>query len=74
MTAMAGPIEAFITHLATERCRGCRECVPVYRARALLWVVAEQFLMVDPWACTGCGDCITACPEGALRFGARVAG
>ena len=74
MTAMAGPIEAFITHLAAERCSGCRECVPVCRTRALLWIVAEQFLMVDPWACTGCGDCITACPEGALRLGARATG
>jgi ferredoxin len=31
-------------------------------------VSSERELLLDPWSCTGCGDCVRACREGALSL------
>lgn len=30
--------------------------------------MTRQIIKIDPDACTGCGDCITGCPEGAIQL------
>ena len=47
-------------------------CLPACESRALIWVTAEKELFLDTWACSGCGDCVRSCPEGALRMDRRA--
>ena len=51
----------------------CRVCGDLCDARAIrfrprLGSVAQP--MLDELACTACGDCVTACPAGAISLGA----
>ncbi|MEW6566813.1 MAG: 4Fe-4S dicluster domain-containing protein [Chloroflexota bacterium] len=66
------PIELeFVAELIDGRCSGCRECLSHCAVRALLWVQGEEAVLIDPWACTGCGTCTTACPQEALHMRPR---
>jgi MinD superfamily P-loop ATPase len=62
---------ALVAVLDDRGCSGCRLCLPVCDAHALVWVAAENELFLDSWACTGCGDCVRTCPEQALRLSPR---
>jgi MinD superfamily P-loop ATPase len=64
-------VPALTVSLDDVRCTGCRLCLPVCDARALIWVTADQELFLDSWACTGCGDCVRVCPERALALARR---
>ncbi len=58
----------FIVFLDETRCRGGRACLPVCNYGGLINIPGEKMPMVDPWSCTGCGTCLTVCPEEALTL------
>ncbi|NPA70302.1 MAG: 4Fe-4S dicluster domain-containing protein [Crenarchaeota archaeon] len=50
--------------------RVCRHCDPPYCARACEYdaiVVRDGIVKILEERCTGCGDCVKACPYGAMR-------
>lgn len=55
---MHAVIRAHMCLAATTECAACVERCPV--AGAI--VTRDRTPMVNPLACTGCGDCIAACP------------
>lgn len=57
--------------LDEARCDGCRECLRLCKARALIWASADRMVLLDPWACTGCGSCVSACSRKALSLAIR---
>ena len=48
-----------------ERCGHCGSCVSVCAPMAI--VLLDTFVMVDLGVCTGCLDCVYACPVGAIE-------
>ncbi|MCB2145619.1 MAG: glycyl-radical enzyme activating protein [Deltaproteobacteria bacterium] len=61
----ARPEIAFYRH----RCRGCLECLPACREKAIVPYVDRR---IDYTRCTGCGECTDACVQTALRVVGRV--
>ena len=59
---------AHIIHLDEELCDGCRICLPACNFKGLLSIPGERMPMVDSWSCTGCGKCVTTCPQFALTL------
>lgn len=50
-----------------ESCKVCRACARACRAGALTVAVSRQeWVHVDAELCTGCGDCVEACPQQML--------
>ncbi|MBM4032583.1 MAG: 4Fe-4S dicluster domain-containing protein [Planctomycetes bacterium] len=47
-----------------EACTGCRECLDVCRAGAIM--MKGKVAWIDPARCDSDGICIPACPEGAI--------
>ena len=47
-------------------CLGCRACAASCGIRAISW--GEEGTKLDHARCILCGDCVKACPAGALRF------
>jgi len=49
-------------------CQQCHEpaCVDACPAEAIAKAQQSGLVMVDPNACTGCGDCTLACPAGCI--------
>ncbi len=58
----------YIVYLDEELCDGCRLCLPVCKFKGMISIPGERMPMVDPWSCTGCGTCVTTCPQGALTL------
>ncbi len=48
-----------------ELCGYCGSCVSVCSALALS--LADTWLVYEPEKCSGCLDCASACPVGAIR-------
>ncbi len=62
----------FVVAFDPERCTasaGCKQCVPVCNMHN--FSVANGTLSIDLANCIGCGQCVSACPHGALRLVAR---
>lgn len=64
---------AVIDESTCDCCRGecCRACLRACSSGGLIWVASEHMLLLDPWACDGCGSCVTVCPQGAISLHAR---
>lgn len=68
----ARPRTALIASTCLARNRiVCRNCGEVCAPRAIRFTVAAGGIAapdVDPRACTGCGDCVPACPVDAIAL------
>jgi heterodisulfide reductase subunit A len=64
-------IPSLVARLDERLCSRCWQCLPACDAGALLRVV-DDGLLLDPWACRGCGDCLRVCPDAALALAPRV--
>lgn len=64
---------AVIDELLCDCTRGdcCRQCLHVCSTGGLMWVASDRLLMIDPWACDGCGNCVTTCAQGAISLHPR---
>lgn len=53
---------------------GCDECPPVDRCptKAVVFFRARGFSRIDLPKCVGCGQCLVACPRGAVSFGREI--
>jgi heterodisulfide reductase subunit A len=66
-------LEPFVAHVDAERCTGSGECVKVcaYEDAIFLETVSVngkpvQRAVVSPANCSGCGACVSACPNRAI--------
>ena len=73
MLSLQTDFVAVIDDLTCDCCRGecCRACLKVCSSGGLMWVSSDHLLLIDPWSCDGCGNCVTACPQGAISLHAR---
>ncbi len=71
-TAHADSNGRFHASLEETLCDGRGLCFPVCKHGALLTVPGERMPLVDAYDCTGCGDCVTTCPTGALQIQSRI--
>ncbi|MHB8859834.1 MAG: 4Fe-4S binding protein [Thermoleophilia bacterium] len=58
-----------LAEVDTERCSGHEKC-PARKAcptKALFQMDPGEVVTVNGSLCRGCGDCIAACPEQAIR-------
>jgi ferredoxin len=47
-----------------EYCKVCRACIRACTVGALALVATpKEWMHIDPDLCTGCGDCVEACPQ-----------
>ena len=59
------------SHCLSQRGIECRVCGEVCEAQALHFVPARggiAQLQIDADACTGCGECVSRCPSGAIAM------
>lgn len=49
-------------------CRSCEDHCDHQAIRFRLMTQGRSAPQFDPAACTGCGECVGACPAGAIRF------
>ncbi|MHB9053229.1 MAG: 4Fe-4S binding protein [Thermoleophilia bacterium] len=59
-----------LAEVNTERCNGHEEC-PARKAcptKALFQMDPGEVVTVNGSLCRGCGDCIAACPEQAIKI------
>jgi heterodisulfide reductase subunit A len=68
-------LEPFVAHVDAERCTGSGECVKVcaYEDAIFLETVSvngkpAQRAVVSPANCSGCGACVSACPNRAINI------
>jgi Fe-S-cluster-containing hydrogenase component 2 len=51
-------------------CRNCKKapCIEACPVEAISRLEPEGYVALDEEACTGCGECVSACPFGAIRL------
>jgi len=55
--------------LVSDACHGCGHCTAVCTSNVRVHQEVREFGMVVDPGCMKCMDCVSACPNGALRFG-----
>jgi heterodisulfide reductase subunit A2 len=68
--AIAGRVEIpyTIAWIDPERCAGCRTCIPLCAASAIVFEASRSVSLVNQAICSGCGVCVSACPNGAAHI------
>jgi len=66
------PVEMMVPEVDLEKCTFCGECARFCQFNAL--AVVNQQVLVFPEICHGCGGCVYACPQGAIRPVQRMIG
>jgi len=56
---------ANVVYEVTSSCRWCGRCAIACSVNAISNVGGKA--VIDPEKCTGCGDCVSRCPRGAIR-------
>jgi len=51
-----------------KKCNSCRECVSKCYFGAIEWDEKKKKPLVNPLLCEGCGTCVIACPQKAIRL------
>jgi indolepyruvate ferredoxin oxidoreductase, alpha subunit len=49
-----------------ERCGCNRLCTRIFRCPGLIWDTETGTARIDEAICTGCGVCVSICPQGAI--------
>jgi MinD superfamily P-loop ATPase len=60
-------LRKWVPYIQAQRCKACGVCGPVC-AHACLDVVEGVGVLARPEDCSSEGDCVDACPEGAIRM------
>ena len=60
-----GPSPGAYLSVSEARCKGCRQCVEVCNADAI--VIISNKAVIDPSKCIQCKKCIDICPEDAIQ-------
>ena len=70
---MQGTIPKVKMHYIAHLCAHCEKapCMAVCRTQAFSRR-EDGFILIDPAKCAGCGECIRACPYGAIYFNDRL--
>jgi Pyruvate/2-oxoacid:ferredoxin oxidoreductase delta subunit len=64
---------AFVNHVDPALCQGCETCLTYCQFGALSTSPDGLLVEVNQVSCVGCGVCVPACPEDALRLVRRPA-
>lgn len=60
-----GPSEGAFLSVRPEQCYGCKRCVAVCNADAI--VMISNKAVIDPSKCIKCMKCIDTCPQDAIQ-------
>lgn len=66
------PVYMILPEVDLARCTFCGKCAEFCQFNAL--AVVKQQVLIFPELCHGCGGCIYACPEDAMKAGQRQIG
>ena len=66
------PVYMILPEVDLARCTFCGKCAEFCQFNAL--AVVKQQVLIFPELCHGCGGCIYACPEDAMKTGQRQIG
>lgn len=62
-------VTVFKMTIADDECTGCGYCIKAFECPALVRKKgdAEKRVMIDPVTCVNCGQCVSICPQNAIK-------
>lgn len=69
--SLTDKVSMFKINIDTEKCKGCMKCAMTCKFGAIDIKTIQDKKGHPEYNCAKCGDCIGACPEGAISFGLR---